>query len=556
MSPHRHADRSDVRSYAPTRRQLLSLMALGGSVAVGGGLLSACSRRGEGSAAEVVLTTVDGWPYGPMPSAKEQQDDPNKRAYAEAFQVWLKDHPGVRIKNGTVDIWSQQALVTAISGGTAPAMFQGDLVGNWNRAGTKSAMVRGLLADVTEQLEAYELSSKLMDFAAPIWEKWSVGGGYYAAPQSYSCGNGIHFRRDLITQAGLEEPQPDWTWEDVRQLAKALTSGDRKGIAMQNWVLQQLLDADGITLLTKLPDPDTSWNWRWDYTSQADMWISLIDRIRTMMHDEKSVLADISFTDDDVWGAIVKGTAAMHNTTSVHFSAPPGSEITHIALEKELGKPLEEIVGWVPEPLGVNGRTATTQGEIFLLGFDPNLEDDALDAAVGLHLYMLGDGFVRQRTAIYERTKDPRYVYDWGNITPLFKGMLEKLPSSPEEAWGELFMQRVHEASQIPLAPNEAWHFPVEENTGPSDTAYGDMTSRWFYESGDLDLRDDLGKLERTVNKQADGFTSSIAEDEFVKAARTYFTAHMDYWQEHAPEFFDNVFQPWYRAKVRPLIGG
>jgi ABC-type glycerol-3-phosphate transport system substrate-binding protein len=554
-SPHRRGTEPEFPpAYTSSRRQLLKLMALGGSLAVGGGLLSACSKRDQ-SSTNVVLKTVDDWPYGPKPTAKEQKEDPNKKAYAEALQLWLDDNPGVTIKRVTADIWSQQGLVTAISGGTAPAMFQGDMVGGWNRTATKSAMARGLLADVTEQLEQHKVAGRLADFAVPIWDKWAVNGRYYSAPQSYSCGNGIHYRKDLVAELGLKAPEPGWTWDDVRALAKGLTTGQRKGIALQNWVLQQVLEAEGLSLMTQLPAPDSKWNWAWDYTTQADLWVSAIERTRAMMYDDKSVLADISLTDDDVWGAVVKGTAAMHNTTSIHFSAPPGSEVTHIALEEELDKPLEEIMGWMSEPVGVNGYSATTQGEVFLLGFSPDLTDSELSSAVSLHDYMLGPGFVHQRKAIFERTKNARYIYDWGNITPIYKEVLGQLPSSPEEAWGTEFMSTIHATAEIPIAPNPAWYLPVEENTGPTATAYGDMTSRWFYESGDLDVRDDLGKLERTVNKQADGFTSSVADEDFTAGARRYYEAHVKYWQDNAADFYERVFAPWYEGSVRPRLG-
>jgi hypothetical protein len=466
----------------------------------------------------------------------------------------MGDNPGVTIRNVQPDIWDQETL-TSLSGGTSPSMFMADVVAHFDNSGTKSAMRRGLMADVTEQIEKHDVASRLADFAVPIWAEWEIEGRFYAAPHSYSCGNGVHYRKDLIAELGLEEPQVGWTWGDVRELANSLTDDNRHGIALQGWVLQHFLSADGFVMLSQLPAPDASWNWRWDYTSMADAWIPLIEQVRGMIFEDGSVLSDISFVDDDVRSAFIQGRAAMHNSTSIFYTATPDEDLAHVRLEEELGKPLHEIVGWVPQPQGMNGRTGSTQGEIFLLGFSPDLNADEIDAALSLHLYMLGPGHVHGKTAVYDRTSDPRHVYDWGEMTPILKGVADELPSSAEEAWGEEFMNRVYEAQQVPLVPSESVYFPVEESTGPASTAYDDMMSRWFYESGDLDLRADLQRLEDTVNTQAEGFTSSIPEDVFIESAQAYYAAHAEYWQENAPEFYENVYRDWHERFVRPVIG-
>ena len=120
-------------------------------------------------------------------------------------------------------------------------------------------------------------------------------------PYGYNCGDGIHYRIDLIKEAGLEEPTVDWTWEDLRNLAKALTTDEIKGIGMHTWGLSLPLAAEGwgyTVLRNRLPAPETSWNWKWDFTTSAEEWADRIAWFRSMMFEDQSILADIAMEDD------------------------------------------------------------------------------------------------------------------------------------------------------------------------------------------------------------------------------------------------------------------
>ncbi len=252
---------------ATSRRSFLKVMAAGTAFAAGGGFLTACQKGGGGAGGgpvNVTLTTHDGWPYGVLPTKKEQKGDPGKEAYADVLQEWMDKNPGVKIKNAALDVWNQETLTTAITGGTAPSAFPGDVIGGWNRANVRSAMLQGLTAEVTEHLKTYGVEDELEDFVKPIWEKWGIDGKFYAAPWIYNVGTGIHYRRDLLQERGLEDPTPEWTWDDVRTLAKGLTEGKRKGFMMQGQALNGGLNADGMDFHAKVPAPGTSWNWRWD----------------------------------------------------------------------------------------------------------------------------------------------------------------------------------------------------------------------------------------------------------------------------------------------------
>ncbi len=68
------------------------------------------------------------------------------------------------------------------------------------------------------------------------------------------------------------------------------------------------------------------------------------------------------------------------------------------------------------------------------------------------------------------------------------------------------------------------------------------------------DVAADLRKAEDTRNRRAEGFSSSIADDDFAAAAKTYFDAHAKFWQEHAPGFYEDVYQAWHDEKVKPVV--
>ncbi len=540
-----------------SRREFLKAAGGAAGLLVGGSLLSACSKKGSGGSSDVTLSVSTGGPWGPMPTKKEQKASIGNLAYAESLQTWLSKNPGVKLKKVNVDVWNQETITTALSGGTAPAAFISNVIGSWDAAGIRSAFLQGLAADVTQLVDDSKLLPKLATYAKPIWEQiWNVDDKYYAAPNAYNTGVGIHYRRDLVNELGLKEPAPGWTWADVRELAKGMTEGKRKGIALQGWGLASSVAAEGFELLSQLPAPSTSWNWSWDYDNNRDYWTQIISDMRAMKVEDKSVLADVTFGDGEIWNAFVRGDACMHTNTVVFYTSEPTAETTHMTLAKKLDKPLEEVVGWAPLPIGRNGYGASglSQGQIDAVSFSPDLKEDELSTMFDLHVYMIGKGFVEQKNMLFEKTKDLKQVYNFANITPVLKDSLDGMPGSPDEAWGTRFMDAVRAASEHPLVPDSAWYIPVEEQSGPTSNASDDAFSRWWYETGKVDIPADLDKLGKVRNSQAKSFTSSVPDEKFVAGAKKYYEAQETFWKRNGPEFYDNVFSDFYEEKVKPAL--
>lgn len=539
-----------------TRRELLRLIALAGGAVATAGVAASCSRGGSGGGgADVTLKVSGGWPYGPMPTKKDRNADPVQEAYAEVLQDWMDKNPGVTLKNVTVNVWDQEALTTAVTGGSAPSMYPGNVLGGWDDSATRSAFVQGMAADVTDTVKSYAFGTKIASYAKPIWRSWLVNDKYFAAPSAYNVGNGIYYRRDLVQEAGLTEPAPGWTWPDVATLAAGLTQGHRKGVALQSWGLGWWLGANGYDLLTQVPAPDTSWNWTWSYTAQKDTWVPIVEAFRKMIFTDKSVLSDVSFTDSQVTEAFSQGRAAMMPNNAGFFLGDPDTDNTPAHLARQMKKPIEDVVGWMQHPVGAHGHFGNTQAFMTLLSFSPDLNDDGLDKSASLHDWMtFGKAYARQKKAVWDDSHDLQRVFT--DVTPV-NGMsdLEGVPGTAEQAWGPTYMKAVREAAGIPLVPATSQYFPVEDNPGPSDTASSDAQSKWTYEQGDMDVAADLAKLQRVRNKQAASFSSSISDDDFVASARRYYDAHKQFWADHAPEFSKQVFDDWYTRTVQPALG-
>ena len=157
-----------------TRRDVLRALAAGSTALAGAPLLSAfgigdaavaaAPARALGQAVDVTLITAEDLPYPGIPTADVQAADPGMKAYAEAIQPWIDENPGVKLEQITFDVYDQEALLVAISGGTAPSFYPADVLGEWDEELVLAAEKSGLAADVTDQVAQNDLEAKLADY--------------------------------------------------------------------------------------------------------------------------------------------------------------------------------------------------------------------------------------------------------------------------------------------------------------------------------------------------------------------------------------------------------
>ena len=543
-----------------SRRDLLKTLAAAGGALGLGSVLSACSKDGSGGGGSSDVTLrVGEAPWPAMPTAAQQKADVGDRAYAEVLQSWLKKNPGVKLRSVNIDVWNQEVMTSAVAGGTAPAIYSSNALGNWSQSAILSAFKQGLAADVTELFAESGLMDKLAPYVRPEWEQtWKVDGKYFGMPGGFGVSDGMFYRRDLFAEAGVPEPTPEYTWQDVRVMARSLTKGRRRGFASPSWGLGVALDSDGFNLLSQIPAPQTSWRWQWDYTWRAkEKWIPVIEDWRGMMFDDKALLSDVSYGSwDEVTAAFIRGDVAMHTGNVDQYVSGEENENSYLRLAKKLDKPIWDVVGWMTYPLGQYGEFPARRSYVGAYSFSPDLDDDALAKSFDLSFYMIGTGFVRQMEILYAETKDLRRVHSPDTIMPVLTGITDKLPGDPADAWGQQYVDEVIRAGNRPLVPEQSSYLPAEEASGPAGEPVDDAMSKWMYEPDPGPIAPALRKLEETRNTQAESFNAAVSEEDFIAGAKKYYAAHDAFWKKDAPKFHENVYREWYERFVLPALGG
>ncbi|WP_376794038.1 ABC transporter substrate-binding protein [Thermogemmatispora sp.] len=545
-----------------TRRQLLRAAAAGSVALAGGAMLAACGGSSSNAVVNVTFLT-NGWPGDAMPTAEQQKGNITLKAYADALADWLKKNPGVKIKHTDTNIWSQSAVTQAIAAGTAPTWFEGNILGSFINNVVRSAFARGLAADVTDLVVSTRLESQLTDIYLPVYRSWKVNGRYYGTPGGYGAGDGMYFRRDLIQQAGLVEPTPGWTWSDFRKLARALTTAKMKGAALQFYVFDQSLQANGLNsgptgygALGLEPTPSNAWPWRYNLTPWLSQYEQVIENWRGMYFTDKSITSSLSTGDSDVAQAFARGDVAMMANNTGFFTRPVTDPTSAVNIAARVGKPFEEVVGWISHPIGYLGSFGATQAGSAIGSIDPHLQRNkpALAKAFDfLVQFIIGDELVKQRQEIYKVTHDLKDVFL--EIPPMSKLQINYgINGTAEQAWGKLTMQAVNAAAAIPQLPDPGLYFPAEQNPGPTGDAWNDANSGLAYTQDSIPAV--LLKLQNVQNAQFASLSSSVPRETFIASARKFFADLDAFWAKYAPLYSAELFHPWYVQKVLPALGG
>jgi multiple sugar transport system substrate-binding protein len=145
-----------------------------------------------------------------------------QEAVAAIVDEWNAEHEDVQVEivqAGWDGIYDK--LITQFTGGTAP-----DII-HFEASSIVSFAQDGYLADLTELVDD-ELKA---DISKGIWDSVTHEGQIIAYPstlQSYMA----FANTDLLEAAGVEIPTGEtMTWEELREIAQATTSGDTYGLA-------------------------------------------------------------------------------------------------------------------------------------------------------------------------------------------------------------------------------------------------------------------------------------------------------------------------------------
>ncbi|MDI7274659.1 MAG: extracellular solute-binding protein [Anaerolineae bacterium] len=512
----------------------------------------------QAPAAEVIITT-SGWPVNRMPTAEEIEADKAQAGFAKALQAWLDQNPGVKIERLEVNIWDAQAIIPAISGGTAPTFLYAAAMGNWSLQSARNVFVQGLVADVTPFITKYGIQQKSLPEMWAVWnEKTPVNGKYWAFPINEAGLRGSFiYRKDLVDELGLKRPTATWTWDDARELFRGLTSEaeNRKGFGAPTWMVGYRMDMHGFGLLTQVPAPGTGWNWTRDYSDPR--WPELIKQWRDMLFAEKTVLSDVALGggDDEYFKLFHAGQIACGRFNIWTLFGRPEEETSIAAMADRLGKPYEKVAGLAAMPWGDGYYIAGASCEGGC-SFSPDSSQEVLDKACSLlEWFFWGEGRTINKVATYEATQDLKAVYNSplsmdGKITAF-----EGVPGTFTDAWGEEILDEIMAVARLPVEPEIALYFPAEQNPAPNNQPIDDKYSKFVTDPSQFDIAADLKEAQEQWNAQASGFTSSISDADFVAGAKAYYAEMDAFLKKNLPDFYENRFKPFYEGKVLPALG-
>lgn len=148
---------------------------------------------------DTITLTLAGWSSNPAEDAALQ-------ARLDAF---MAANPNITVTfvPSTDHVVTMQ---TSFASGTYPEVFYIDSskLPDWATA--------GVVAIGDENIEAQD------GFYAPLLDVFTFEGDLYCPPKDFST-MALQYNKDLFDAAGLEYPNAEWTWEDLRAAAEALT---------------------------------------------------------------------------------------------------------------------------------------------------------------------------------------------------------------------------------------------------------------------------------------------------------------------------------------------
>jgi multiple sugar transport system substrate-binding protein len=163
-------------------------------------------------------------------------------------------HISVDVEVIPAEYWT--VVKTRIAGGDPPDIM-------WlNVPNYPDLALNDALLPITDLVERDGVD--LSPFPEPLIDSYILDGELYGISKDYDT-IGMFYRTDLFDAAGLDYPDESWTWDDLRDAAAALTSGDvwgfAGGLSMQEFELNlirqnggEMLSADGTHSLLGEPE--------------------------------------------------------------------------------------------------------------------------------------------------------------------------------------------------------------------------------------------------------------------------------------------------------------
>lgn len=222
------------------------LIGVAGIVALAGTALAGCSTPSDDG--PVTIT------YSNFISNGGNED--NLQAIVDAFE---DENPDITVEVTTLPYADYfTALQTDLAADTVSDVF------DFEYANYPQLQADGVLAEIPVAApDAYRQS---------LLEAYATDGTQYALPSSFSDVV-LYYNKDLFDAAGLDYPTNDWTWEDERAAAEALTDaaagvwGDHQPVSFYEYYKAlaqnggEFLNADGTAVAFNTPEGIEAAEW-------------------------------------------------------------------------------------------------------------------------------------------------------------------------------------------------------------------------------------------------------------------------------------------------------
>lgn len=135
------------------------------------------------------------------------------RTIADEFEA---KNPDIKVNievTGWSDYWTM--LEAGATGGSLPDVF-------WMHSNEIYRYASNdMLLDLTERI-GKSAEVKLENYPEGLNEIYNLNGKQYAVPKDFDT-IGLWYNKTLFDQAGIQHPDENWTWDDLKQAAKTLT---------------------------------------------------------------------------------------------------------------------------------------------------------------------------------------------------------------------------------------------------------------------------------------------------------------------------------------------
>jgi len=180
------------------------------------GTLVACSSgdKNNNSGSSTTLdpnTKVTLNVVGLLPGSKPEA----QQALADLVTQFQTANPNITVKTHDYE-WKATTFAADLAGGTLPTVFEIPFTD------AKTLIANQQISDMQAYLSQLSYASSFNKNLLQYGQ--GDNGDVYAIPAKSVYAIGLHYNRDLFTQAGLDPSKPPTTWDEVRADAKAIAT--------------------------------------------------------------------------------------------------------------------------------------------------------------------------------------------------------------------------------------------------------------------------------------------------------------------------------------------